>query len=804
MIRNYLLTAFRNLNKTKLFSFINIFGLAIGMAACLLILHYVNFENSYDTFHENGDRTYRIRYERYGEDGSAQKFASCAPPVGYLIRERHTEVEKLGRVFRYKAGVSHEETKFMEERMYFAEPQMFEIFNFNFLSGNPALDLAEPNKAFISQSTANRYFGNENPMGKIISVDKQYNYEVVGIFEDIPLNSHLKFDIVLPWKNLETQYGPDYTENWGHSGSFTYILLKENVAVAEYNKILEAMIDKEIGEALKEYKMIWKFPLQSLKDIHLTSHYAQEYEAGGDKDTVKYLFVIAFFIIIMAWVNYVNLSTARSLTRAKEVGLRKVVGASRGQLILQFFMETILVNIISVVLSILLVMLIMPYFNNLTALSSEFSIWGQQSTWLTISGMLLIGIILSGLYPVLALSSFQPIAVLKGKLGSSAKGINLRKVLVVFQFVMAFFLITGTFVVFGQINFMKNQKLGFSKDQTLVVKLPRVRDEAFEAKAKSFKDKIMNYSEVSEICVVTEVPGKQIYWDAGGIYKAGDDASKSKNYQIVGMDYDFVDVFDLEFVVGRNFSKEFTNEEENLIFNETATRWIGFESPEAALNQKVSYWGKIYTIVGVLKDYHQQSLKEAFEPHIFRYMPFGRGNRGEFAFKLNTAGMGETVDLIKTQYDEFFPGNAFDYFFLDEYYDQQYKADELFGSVFGVFSFFAIFVTSLGILGLSSFMAVQRTKEIGIRKVLGANISKIIVLLSKDFMVLILLSFVIVLPLTIIGINNWLDSFANKMDVAVNIYIWPLVIVCLITMLTMGAHVLKAALSNPIESLRFE
>jgi len=406
MFRNYLLTAYRNLNKTKLFSFINIFGLAIGMAACLLILHYVNFENSYDTFHKNGDRIYRIRYERFGEDGSAQRFASCAPPVGYLVRERHSEVEKLGRVLRYKAGVSHEEIKFMEERMYFAEPQFFEIFDFNFLSGNPVVELAEPNKTFISQSTAKKYFGNENPIGKIISVDKQYNYEIVGIFEDVLANSHIKFDIILPWKNMETQYGPDYTENWGHSGSFTYVLLKGNVTVEEYNKILEAMIDKEIGEELKQYKMVWKFPLQPLKDIHLTSHYAQEYEAGADKDTVKYLFVIAFFIIIMAWVNYINLSTARSLTRAKEVGLRKVVGASRRQLIIQFFMETILVNTISIVLAVIIVLLSMPYFINLTGMTSEFSIWVQNTTWLIMVGMFLVGIVLSGLYPVLALSSF--------------------------------------------------------------------------------------------------------------------------------------------------------------------------------------------------------------------------------------------------------------------------------------------------------------------------------------------------------------------------------------------------------------
>jgi len=804
MFRNYLLTALRNLKKTKLFSLINILGLAIGMAACLLILHYVNFENSYDTFNKNADRIYRIRYERYGEDGSAQKFASCAPPVGYLIRERHSEVEKLGRVLHYNAGVSYEDIKFMEEKMYFAEPQFFEIFDFNFISGNPVIELAEPNKTFISQSTANKYFGNENPVGKILSVDKKYNYEVVGIFEDIPINSHIKFDIVLPWKNLETQFGPDYTENWGHSGSFTYVLLKENVTVAEYEKILDAMVDKEIGEDLKQYKMVWKFPLQPIKDIHLTSHYAQEYETNGDKDTVKYLFVIAFFIIIMAWVNYINLSTARSLTRAKEVGLRKVVGASRRQLILQFFTEIILVNFISILIAVIVVLLGTPYFNEITGMTSEFSIWKQQITWITIIGMFVFGIIISGLYPVLALSSFQPVKVFKGKLGNSTKGISLRKGLVIFQFVMAFFLVTATFAVFNQISFMKNQELGFSKDYTLVVKLPRVRDDAFETKAKSFKDKILNFSEISKMCVVTEVPGKQVYWDAGGIYKAGDDVSKSKNYQIVGMDYDFVDVFELELIVGRNFSKEFTNEEDNLIFNETAIKWIGFDSAQEALNQKVNYWGKIYTIVGVLKDYHQQSLKVAFEPHIYKYVPYGRGTRGNFVFKLNTAQMKNTIDLIKSNYDEFFPGNPFDYFFLDEYYNQQYKADELFGSVFGVFSFFAIFVTSLGILGLSSFMAVQRTKEIGIRKVLGANVSKVIVLLSKDFMILIILSFIIALPLTIIGINNWLESFANKMDIAISLYVFPLVIVCLITMLTMGAHVLKAALSNPVESLRFE
>lgn len=804
MFRNYFITTFRNLKKIKLFSMINILGLAIGMSACLLILHYVNFEKSYDTFHKNSDRIYRIRYERYSEDGSAQKFASCAPPVGYLIRERHSEVEKVGRVLHYSAGVSYKNIKFMEDRMYFAEPQIFEIFYFQFLSGNPTVELAQPNKAFVSQSTANKYFGNENPVGKIISVDKQYHYEIAGVFENIPQNSHIKFDIVLPWKNLEKQYGPDYTENWGHSGSFTYVLLKQNTTLAEYNKRIEELVDKELGEYLKKYNMIWKFPLQPIKDIHLTSHYAQEYEANGNEDAVNFLFIIAFFIIIMAWVNYINLSTARSLTRAKEVGLRKVVGASRKQLMIQFFGETLIVNLFALFLAGGMIELALPYFSNFTGISNKFSIWTQLQTWYAIVGMFMVGVFLSGLYPVIALSSFNPTTVLKGKLGNSTQGINLRKVLIVFQFVMSIILITGTFAVYKQITFLKNQNLGFDIDQTMVVKLPRVRDESFEAKVKTYKSDLLNETNIEKMCIVTEVPGRQIYWDAGGIMKAGEDISKSKNYQIVGIDYDFVDVFDLNILYGRNFSPEFETEEENLILNETAVRWMGFESSKAAVGQQVSYWRNIYTVIGVLKDYHQQSPKMAFEPHIFRFMPHGRGNRGHFAIKIQSHNIRETVKLVQQKYGAFFPGNPFEYFFLDEYFDQQYKADELFGKVFGMFSFLAIFVTSLGILGLSSFMAIQRTKEIGIRKVLGADVSRILVLLSKDFVTLILLSFVVSIPLTYWAINEWLNSFAQKMDLNLWLYIFPLIIVCIITMFTMGSHVVRAALANPVESLRYE
>jgi putative ABC transport system permease protein len=787
-----------------LFSGINILGLAIGIATCLLILHYVNFEKSYDRFHENSDRIYRLRYERTSEDGSAVRFASCCPPAGGLIRERYPEVEKIARLFRYRAVVSHNNIKFTEDRMYFAEPDLFSIFKFKILHGSPFIDLDEPNKAFISQSAAQKYFGDQDPLGKILSVDKKHDYQIVGTFEDLPHNSHIKFNIILPFKNLVAQFGPEYTEAWGHTGMYTYLRLKPETDLKEFRDKLQSLVDAEFGEVLKEYNMIMELPLQPLSDIHLHSHFMQEYEVNGNADAVNFLFIIALFIIIIAWVNYINLSTARSLTRAKEVGLRKVVGASRKQVLFQFLFETSAINLIAVIIALILVKITLPFFSNLTGTPLEYSIWMQNWFWYALVVLFIAGIFFSGLYPVIALSSFEPVKVLRGKIGNSTRGVNLRKALIVFQFVMALFLMIGTFTVYGQIRFMQNQELGFDIEQVLVVKAPRVRTDSFGDKIVTFKQSLQNNSNIEKFCVVTEVPGRQIYWDAGGIMKAGEDISKSKNYQIVGVDYDFIDVFDIELVAGRNFSEQHRSDENALLLNETAIAWMGFESPQAAMNQQVDYWGKIYNIIGVVKDYHQQSLKEAFEPHIFRLMLQGRGNRAQFAVKINTQDVKKTIKLVEHHYSQFFPGNPFDYFFLDEYYNQQYKADQLFGKVFGVFSFLSIFVTSLGILGLAAFMAAQRTKEIGIRKVLGARVSLIFLMLTRDFLILLLISFIISLPISILGINTWLDLFASKMNPGVSIFIMPLILVALVTIITVSTHALKAAFANPVEALRYE
>jgi putative ABC transport system permease protein len=620
----------------------------------------------------------------------------------------------------------------------------------------------------------------------------------------MPENSHLKCDLLLSFKNVETLYGPQVLQSWGHTLFFTYLRLKPGSDPRELQEKLPALVEAACGPLMKAYKVVIELKMQPLTDIHLSSHYMQEYEANGDRNSVNFLFIIAVFIMVMALVNYVNLSTARSLTRAREVGLRKVVGASRQQLMIQFFVETIVLNLIALFVAFGLVKLYFTSFIEITGTPVDYSMWGAAWFWAAVPIMFVAGVILSGLYPVAAMTAFKPVAVLRGKLGNSAKGINLRKALVVFQFLIAIILITGTIAVSRQINYMKSQDLGFNMDDVLIVNAPRVRDESFREKFPVFKEELLKNANIKKFCVATEVPGKQVLWDNGGIRRVGEDAGKGKNYQIVGIDYDFVDLFELDIPHGRNFSKEFPADKDALILNETAVKWMGFESAEEAIGKQVDYWRKIYTIIGVMKDYHQQSLKEDFEPHLFRLMPYGRPILGRFALKVNPANIKGILPMIQRKYEEFFPGNPFDYFFLDDYYNKQYEDDEKLVSVIGGFSILAIFITGLGIFGLSSFMTVQRTREIGIRKVLGATVPNILRLLTKDFLVLIAISYIIALLASFLGIRWWLNFFANRMDLSAWIFILPLIVVVAITLLTTGAHVIKAALANPVDSIKYE
>lgn len=804
MFKNYLSTACRNLLKTRLFSLANILGLAIGIASSLLILHYVIFEMSYDKFHPDYQRIYRLRHERTSENGSIVKFASCCPPAAPLIRERYPEVEKIGRIIQFPSVISHSDQLFLEERTFYAEPDFLEVLPFQFIQGDPLNGLRDLNSAFISQSTAKKYFRDKNPIGQTIRVNRGDEYKITGVFGNVPANSHIKFDILLCFENVKSIYDDDILTAWGHTGFYTYLHVRPDTDINKFKNKLAGLVESEFGAVLDEYNMAFELILQPLVDIHLDSHFMQELETGGSRETVNALLLIAAFIMIIAWVNYINLSTARSLTRAREVGIRKVVGATPGQLMFQFLTETALINLAAIIFAIILVILSMPFFSILTGTPADYFIWTHGWFNTALAAMFAAGVGLAGFYPATAMASHKPVRVLRGIWASSPTGINLRKVLVVLQFVIALTLLIGVVTVYQQISFMQNQDPGFKMEQILIVQSPRVKDEDYPQKFKVFKESLLNKRHITQISHITEAPGKQILWDAGGIFRYGEDKSKAKNYQIVGVDEDFINLFKIKLIAGRNFSQDIGSDQEALILNRTAVKWMGFESPKNAVGEKVDYWGQIFNVIGVLEDYHQESPKKEIEPHLFRLAPTGRGRLGQIAIKIDPRQTQKTIGLVQKRYSEFFPGNPFEYFFLDEYYNRQYQAESLFGKIMAIFTVLAIFVTVLGIFGLSSFTVTQRTKEIGIRKVLGASVPGILLMLFRDLGKWGLIANIIAWPLAYLAMNSWLQNFASRVAIGIWVFLLAGSLALAIALATVGYQAVRAALSNPVDSLRYE
>jgi putative ABC transport system permease protein len=793
--------AFRNILSNGLFSLINIIGLTTGITAFLFIMLYVRYEKSFDTFHQNYNSIYRLRYERSSAEGESVKFASCCPPAAIRIRELYPEVEKIARIFRYRATVIFGDRKFYEERMYFAEPQIFDIFDIDFITGNPAAGISSANCAFISESYSKKYFGENNPMGQTISVDKEMSFVITGIFRDIPDNSHLNFDILLSWPNLITHYGPDIEGSWGDTGFFTYFILNPDASPEGFEEKLKDLVERDFGEDLRAYKLTCDLKVQPLKDIHLKSHFMQELEVNGNNNTVMFLNIVAFFILIIAWVNYINITTARALTRATQVGLSKIAGASRIQLIGQFFIETFLINLAAFSVSLFLILLLKPLFQNLTGIPSDFNFWKETWFRFTILLLLISSVIISGIYPVYVITSIRSSKIIQGDYSHSGSGIIVRKALVAFQMLMAISLITCTLFVSRQNRFIQRQDKGISTRNILVVRSPRVRDASFGPRLTTFKQELTNNQVITKFSVGTEVPGRQILWDAGGIFRVGSD--QSKNYQIIGIDYDYLDLLGADIIAGRNFDRSFSDSS-SLILNEKATKWMEFESPSEAINKKVNYWNNIYTVVGVVKDYFQQSPKEAFEPHIFRFMPHGRDVRGFFLLKILPGNENIAIDLVREKYSEFFPDNPLDYFFLEDYYNQQYRNEKLLGNLFGIFALLSIIITCLGIFGLTSYLMIQKTREISIRRVMGSDLYKIIFLFSRDFIVITSIAFIIAVPVSYYWISGWLDTFEVKLRITLWDFILPYLYVLVMTIITIGFIVRKTAQVNPSDNLRNE
>lgn len=805
MIRNYFKIAWRNIVRQKAYAGINILGLAIGIAACLLILQYVAFELSYENFHTKKDRIYRVHQDRYDNGKLSTQWAGGAFAVGNSFKEVIPEIEDYVKVVgndKVIAEINNQPIKI--EKVFFASSSFFKIFTYPLLAGDERKALTEPFTAAISETTARTLYGNTNAVGKVLKLNRNSNYTITAVFKDAPANTQLKPDILLSYATFLKFQGTDNNPEaaWAWDGCLTYLLLRPGVDPAVVEAKFPPIVEKGVGELLKRFNASVTYSLLPMKDIHLYSHFMQEPGPNGDGKTVYLLLAIAFFIVVIAWVNYINLATARAINRAKEVGVRKAIGSQRRQLIFQFLTESTLLNAFAVVLALLLMIVAIPAFNRLSGQNLSFSLLGNADFWLGLTGLFVTGVFFSGLYPSFVLSGFKPIDVLKGKMVTTTQGSLLRKGLVVFQFAASLFLLIGTVTVYQQIQYMRKQSLGINIDQTLVVTPPIVRtDSTFLKQMTAFKESLSGLSSIRSVAVSTSIPGEAVGWNAGGIKLVGTDESTQKQYRIIGVDYDFIKVYGLKLIAGRIFSKEFGADASAVIFNRKGIEQLGFNKPEEALGKKIDFWGQQYTIAGVTENFHQQSLREAYEPLILRLIP---GVSGYLSVKTTTAELNQTISQVKSTWSKFFPGNTFEYFFLDDHFNKQYNADQRFGQVFGLFTTLAILVACLGLFGLASFTTLQRTKEIGIRKVLGASVAGIMRLLYQEFALLLVIAFVVAAPLAWFTVSDWLQGYAFRINIQWAYFIIPFIVIVVIALLTVSFQSIKAAIANPVKSLRTE
>jgi len=639
-------------------------------------------------------------------------------------------------------------------------------------------------------------------MGKTIVWDGETEFEVTGVFENVPDNSHIKFDILFSYQTLNDWSDNDSETSWGWYDFNTYVLLDEGTPVNELQAKWNDYLEEVRGESWENGNYRQEFILQPLLDIHLGVNLLQESEPQekGDSDAVYFLTIIAFFILIIAWVNYINLSTAKSLERANEVGVRKVMGAYNAQLRNQFLAESFLINLVALLVAVGVVAMSWPTFAQITGRQIPFAMIGDISFWLIAVGLFVIGTLLSGLYPSWVMSSFKPVIVLKGKVNRSAKGALLRKGLVVFQFFASVVLISGTMVVYQQLSFMKNQDLGFHMAETLVLKGPGITDSLYEQNLESFKNEALRISGISSITASSNIPGDEIFWTRGIRRLSGGPESSLTVYN-VGIDYDYIPAFGLQVIAGRNFDMDFPSDHGGaVILNRGLAESIEYIDPKDAIGEKVRLGGDTVEIIGVIENYHQMSLKNKTAPIVMRLI----SGSSFYSLKIETTDYKSLLAELQEPWEMFFPGNPIDYFFLDEFFNKQYESDGQFGQVFGLFSMLAIFVACLGLFGLASFMTAQRTKEIGIRKALGSTVHRIVVLLSSGFVRLVLMGAILATPVAWFVMDQWLQSFPYHIQVNPIVFIFAGLAVIFIAALSVGFQTLKAALINPAETLRYE
>ena len=817
MIRNYFKISWRNIIKNKAFSVINVFGLAVGLAACALIFEFVAYEFSFDRFHSKVERTFRITNDRFQNGKLVQHGTITYPTVGPAMANEFPEVEEYARVM--PAGdlnVKIELKNFRGDNGIFADQRFLRVFDFKLLAGDRATLLSEPYTVALTKETARKFF--EFPGDNFSSlIGKTFlwgldprPFEIKGILDDIPGNSHLQFDALISYATLITN-NADADESWTWSDMRHYVVLKPDVDPATLESKFPAFSERHF-QGTKVSGSIEEFHLQPLQDAHLYSDYEYDIATTASGKAVWSMLTVALFILVIAWINYINLTTSRGIDRAKEVGLRKVMGAFKSQLVQQFIFETMLLTLLAAMLAIAVINVVQGTFNEIVGSDLSWTSMFENTTvsqrWIG-AAVLFGGAFIAGSYPAFVLSKYQPVTVLKGRFTTSSKGKFLRKSLVVFQFATSAALICGTMIVSKQIEFMNTTDLGINLKDILVVQPPELiaYDSTFIGSVEEFKNQVGNISGVVRATTSWRLPGDRL-GRAFNIRIAGQPADQQYMVSHVGVDHDYFSTMQIDILAGRDFTPTDHNPDftklNSIIINRNALNLFGFENPQDAINREI-LWGndgtRKWTIVGVINDYHQESLQKPMEPIVFRPV---YDTNSPISIKFNTGDQAHLLSKVEATYRKFFPGNAFEYTFLQDRYNNQYNDDKRFAKIVSIFTGLAIIVACLGLIGLSSYTAVLRTKEIGIRKVLGASVANIVSILSFDFVRLVFIAALLSLPIAYTAMNYWLASYTYRIDLGWALFITPVLIVVVIAAITICFQILKTAMTKPVDTLKYE
>lgn len=803
MVKNYIKIALRNITKHRGFSMINISGLAIGIACSILIWIFVAHELSYDTFHAKADRIYRVAVRASIGDTKIHQTYSSSETFRKLL-EDFPEIEvgvkflNLGRT-----PIVLGDKTFFESRFFAVDATFFDVFTFPLIQGDPKTALKNPNSLVISKDTALKYFGTTDAVGKILTADFSYdpgsvNFEITGVSENVPPNSHFHYDLLASSETFPTYINDT---GWTSNNFITYVVLKEGTTAEWFNERLKEFTRKHMGaeqfDAWVAKGNSWEYYLQPLTKIHLTSDLNGEFEANGNETYVYIFSVLSVIVLLIACINFMNLSTAKSSLRAKEVGMRKVVGSGRSKLVFQFLSESVLLSYIALAIGVLIAVILLPLSKNLMGRSIDIQYFNKLSVILMLLALGIIVGVISGSYPAFFLSSFKPIAALKGSKTSAKSGSWLRNTLVIVQFTISIFLIIGTLVVNQQLKFFQNKKLGFDKEQVLVISNPG----SLGDKTIPFKEELRKQSHIINVAGSTTLPGK----DFSNIGFGAEGMDEGFTLNLCICDYDFLDTLKLELAQGRFFSRDFPTDSQAVVLNEKAVKLLGWDDP---IGKRINNWSKNrgdFVVIGVIKDYHYESLHQEIRPQAL-FLSTGYYTRVEnfISVRLDTESISETISRIESAWKSFAPQTPFQYSFLDKDYENLYANERQTRQLFSIFAFLAIFIACLGLFGLASFIADQKTKEIGIRKVLGASVIKIVRNLNKSFLKWVLMANLIAWPVAWYAMNRWLENFAYRIGLSWWMFVLAAVLAVVIALITVSFQTVKAALKNPVDSLRYE